>query len=201
MRVTPVGIATPPEPLDRLVSAVVDASRLTHHTTLAISGAAAVAAAVSAGVDGADVATALKMGQLAAEVGRHHGHYAAGADVARRITWALELVEGQGESTALALIGELVGTGLASQESVPAAFAIASLAPEDPWRAGLLAAGLGGDSDTVAAIAGAVVGACCGLSALPPEAVRLVRETNDLHLERLVEALLELRAQASGRPS
>src|SRR3954451_19386063 len=52
MRVAPVGIAVPPEPLDRLCAAVADLDRLTHDTTVANAGAAAVAAVVSAGVDG-----------------------------------------------------------------------------------------------------------------------------------------------------
>lgn len=193
MRITPVGIATPPAPLERLCEAVARASRLTHDTSVANSGAAAVAAAVSAGVAGADVSEALAIGQQAAELGARHGHYAAGASVAARIPWAVGLVAGLADEDALDVVDRLVGTGVATQEAVPAAFAIASLAPGDPWRACRLAARLGGDSDTVAAMVGAVVGACCGLSAFPAEAVRLVRDVNDLHLEPLVDGLLELR--------
>ena len=196
MRITPVGIATPARPLDRLAAAVSAASRLTHDTTVAISGAAAVAAAVSAGVDGADVeprpasrkrpprsarARSLRPGRI-----RRH-----------RIRWAVGLVHGLDDEDALEVVDRLVGTGVATQEAVPAAFAIASLAPDDPWRACCLAARLGGDSDTVAAMAGAVVGACCGLSAFPPDAVQLVRDVNDLHLEPVVDGLLALRSGAS----
>jgi ADP-ribosylglycohydrolase len=197
MRITPVGIATPARPLDRLTDAVAAASRLTHDTTVAISGAAAVAAAVSAGVDGADVAAAIRLAQAAAEVGAGHGHYVPAASVAARIRWAVGLVDGLDDEDALEVIDRMVGTGVATQEAVPAAFAIASLAPDDPWRACRLAACLGGDSDTVAAMAGAVVGACCGLSALPSDAVQLVRAANDLHLEPLVDGLLALRSGAS----
>ena len=197
MRITPVGIATPAEPLDRLCEAVAQASRLTHDTSVAISGAAAVAAAVSAGVGGADVVAATEMAREAAEMGARHGHYTAGASVRARIAWAVGLVAGLADEDAIDLIDRLVGTGVATQEAVPAAFAIASLAPADPWRACRLAARLGGDSDTVAAMAGAVVGACCGLSALPAEAVQLVRAVNDLRLEPIVDGLLALRSTAS----
>jgi ADP-ribosylglycohydrolase len=197
MRITPVGIATPAQPLERLCAAVAAASRLTHDTTVAISGASAVAAAVSAGVDGADVATAIPIAQAAAEIGARHGHYVPAASVADRIGWAVELVVGREDEAALDVIDRLVGTGVATQEAVPAAFAIASLAQDDPWRACRLAARLGGDSDTVAAMAGAVVGACCGLSALPADAVQVVRDVNDLHLEPVVDGLLALRARSS----
>src|SRR5688572_701840 len=197
MRITPVGIATPARPLDRLAAAVSAASRLTHDTTVAISGATAVAAAVSAGVDGADVEAATRLAQAAAEIGATHGHYVPAASVAHRIRWAVGLVHGLDDEDALEVVDRLVGTGVATQEAVPAAFAIASLAPDDPWRACRLAARLGGDSDTVAAMAGAVVGACCGLSAFPPDAVQLVRDVNDLHLEPVVDGLLALRSGAS----
>ena len=56
MRITPVGIVAVPDDLDRLVDLVVEASRVTHYTSLAIAGAAAVAAAVSGGIGGASVA-------------------------------------------------------------------------------------------------------------------------------------------------
>jgi ADP-ribosylglycohydrolase len=197
MRITPVGLATPAEPLDRLCAAVAAANRLTHDTTMANAGASAIAAAVSAGVDGADVQAALHVAQAAAEIGARHGNHVAGASVAERIGWAIGLVNGCGDDEALDLVDRLVGTSLATQESVPAAFAIASLVPDDPWHACRLAARLGGDSDTIAAMAGAVVGACTGLSALPAEAVRTVREVNDLHLERIVDELLVLRSEAS----
>jgi ADP-ribosylglycohydrolase len=199
MRITPVGIATPAEPLDRLCDGVAEASRLTHNTGVAISGAAAVAAAVSVGLDGADVATATHAGQeaalLGARRGARHGHI-EGASVTGRIPWAVELVAGRSDDDALDVIDQLVGTSVATQESVPAAFAVASLASDDPWRACRLAARLGGDSDTIAAMTGAVVGACCGLSAFPDDAVRLVRDVNDLQLESIVDDLLALRSKA-----
>ena len=71
-----------------------------------------------------------------------------------------------------------------------------ALASHDPWRACRLAARLGGDSDTIAAMTGAVVGACCGLSAFPDDAVRMVRDVNDLQLESIVDDLLALRSKA-----
>jgi ADP-ribosylglycohydrolase len=75
---------------------------------------------------------------------------------------------------------------------------VAAHAPDDPWHAGLLAARLGGDSDTVAAMAVAMVGACCGASALPAAAVATVREVNGLDLEPLVDDLLALRDRVTG---
>jgi ADP-ribosylglycohydrolase len=90
------------------------------------------------------------------------------------------------------VIYALVGTSLATQESVPAAFAVLRAVPDDPWRACLLAASLGGDTDTIAAMAGAVSGACHGLAAFPPDAVRVI-DAHGLGLTDLADALLALR--------
>jgi ADP-ribosylglycohydrolase len=193
MRVTPVGIVYPPTPLDRLADAVADVNRVTHDTTVANAGAAAVAAAVSAGIDGASPAEAVDVALAAAEAGATRGHYVAGADVATRIAWACELVHGRG-SDGLDLIYRLIGTGVATQEAVPAAFAVITLHPDDPWYACRAAASLGGDCDTIAAIAGAISGACHGFASLPAEAVATLRAANPgLDLDTLAERLLALR--------
>jgi len=196
MRIAGVGVATPPEPLAALVDRVEEVSRLTHGTSIAIAGASAVAAAVSAGVDGGTTPECLGIAVRAAELGGRRGAYVGGADVARRIRWAVDLVTGAAEDDALHDVETLVGTGVATQESVPAALALVAMCPGDPWRTVLLAAGLGGDSDTVAAMAGAVAGAVAGLGAWPADAVDLVRRVNDLDLEPLADDLLALRAAA-----
>jgi ADP-ribosylglycohydrolase len=200
MRIAAVGVATPPQPLTALVDRVVEVSRLTHNTGIAIAGAAAVAAAISAGLDGADNATALRTAVEAARLGARRGEYVAGADVSRRIEWAIALVESVADHDAVSeLVSELIGTGVATQEAVPAAFALLSRLPDDPWQVCLWAAGLGGDSDTIAAIAGAMGGSIAGVDAFPERAVSLVRSVNRLDLGELVDGLLELRRQAGGQ--
>lgn len=197
MRVAPVGIAFPPEPLSGLVDAVFQTGHVTHNTTVAIAGASAVAAAVSAGIAGASLSEALALSIEAAKLGAQRGFYFAGGDVASRIAWALELVRGKSEEAALDLIYRLVGTGVATNEAVPAAIAICTVAPQDPWRVCCLAASLGGDCDTVGAIAGAIMGACHGAAAFPEKAVTALKAANpELSLERLAQDLLKLRQGA-----
>ena len=199
MRVAPVGIAFPAEPLEGLVDAVFQSGHVTHNTTVAIAGASAVAAAVSAGVAGASLPEALETALRAAELGARRGFYFAGGDVAARSQWALDLVRGKREDEALDLIYRLVGTGVATNEAVPAALAICAVAPEDPWRVCCLAASLGGDCDTVGAIAGAIMGACYGAASFPARAVAALKEANpDLTLENLAQGLLALRRKAPG---
>jgi ADP-ribosylglycohydrolase len=193
MRITPVGIATGTEPLGQLCGAVAEACRLTHGTDVAIAGACAVAAAVSAGLDGADRASVIEIGSAAADEGAGLGRYIAGADVATRIRWAVSTTSAAPTADRLDLIDRLIGTGVATQEAVPAAFALVAHAGDDPWAACLLAASLGGDSDTIAAMVGAITGALHGLDAFPPDAIRLIDEVNELPLATLVDDLLALR--------
>lgn len=197
MRVAPVGIVFAHEPIEGLIEAVVQSGHVTHNTTIGIAGAAAVAAAISAGIAGACIEDALRLSIEAARLGARRGFYYAGADVATRIAWAIDLIRGKTTDTALDLIYRLVGTGVATQETVPAAMAICTLAPDDPWLVCRLAASLGGDCDTVAAIAGAIVGACHGAEAFPRHAVDDLHGANPgLGLEDLADQLLMLRGAA-----
>ncbi|MGH3229309.1 MAG: ADP-ribosylglycohydrolase family protein [Streptosporangiaceae bacterium] len=196
MRIPPLGVAVPPD-LPDLVDRVVAASMVTHNTGLALAGAAAVAAAVSAGVSGAPIAAATKIAVAAARIAAGRGHWVAGADVAARIQWATGLVAGLDQADAAELIYTLVGTSLATQESVPAAFAVLAAVPDDPWQACLLAASLGGDTDTIAAIAGAVAGACHGVAAFPPRALAVI-DAHGLGLAGLADDLYALRFAAEG---
>ncbi|MFD7712765.1 ADP-ribosylglycohydrolase family protein [Streptomyces sp. NPDC059785] len=194
MRVTPVGIAFDCGDLDRFLDRVVESCQVTHDTTVGIAGAAAVAAAVSTGVAGGSLDDVFEAAVTASAAGARRGHWIAGASIPARIAWARDLVAGLDETAALDRIDALIGTSVASQESVPAAFAVLALTGGDPWRSALLAANLGGDSDTIGAVAGAIAGSVHGLSALPAAAVRTLREVNDLELEPLTRQLLAHRA-------
>ncbi|WP_328990794.1 ADP-ribosylglycohydrolase family protein [Kribbella sp. NBC_01245] len=247
MRIAPVGIATSYADLPRLVDRVVEASAATHNTGLALAGASAVAAAVSAGVEGATVPEAIAAGIEAARLGAERGRWVAGADVATRIAWATSAFAATSDLTSSAgatasdqtgglplgrpspegvslnttpadgvsldarpstgtapgrppcpgavsaFVYDLVGTSLATQESVPAAFAILAAYPDDPWLVCRLAASVGGDCDTIGAMAGAISGACHGAEAFPSEARKTVAEVNNLRLDDLARELLALR--------
>ncbi|ESY53633.1 MULTISPECIES: ADP-ribosylglycohydrolase family protein [unclassified Mesorhizobium] len=169
MRIAPVGIIMPLEPLDAFVAKVAETCRATHNTSIAIASAAAVAAAASHGVAGGDWRAASDSAVAAARRGARLGHWVTGGDIAARIAWAQELVRGKTMRDAIGLITDLVGTGVASQESVPAAFAVLEVAQGDPWQAAIISANLGGDTDTIGAIASGMAGACVGFSQLPQQ--------------------------------
>jgi ADP-ribosylglycohydrolase len=96
-------------------------------------------------------------------------------------------------------LSEVVGTSVSAQESVVAAFALAEALGDSPREALLLAAGIGGDTDTIAAMCGAMLGAhhgiggIGGIDGIPADFVGTVRRVNSLELEPVVDGLLELR--------
>jgi ADP-ribosylglycohydrolase len=195
MRVTPVGIAWPSSDLPGLVTAVRAASRVTHDTGIALSGASAIAGAVSAGLDGAGLDDAISVAMEAARQGAALGNWVAGADIAARIEWAVKLGRDASDDAGLAGFLDLVGTSLQTQESVPAAFGLLARADGRGWDAALAAAGAGGDTDTIAAMAGAIAGAIGGAGAFPADAIATVTRVNDLDLEPVVDGLLALRSR------
>lgn len=193
MRIAPVGIMMPPEPLDALVAKVAETCRATHNTSIAIASASAVAAAVSRGVAGGDWRTASDSAIAAARRGAKVGHWVTGGDIAARIVLAQELVRDKTMKDAIGLITELVGTGVASQESVPAAFAVLEVSNGDPWKAAVISANLGGDTDTIGAIAAGMAGACIGFSQLPQDRIAGLRGIDMAEVRTLAADLVAAR--------
>ncbi|MGV8920690.1 MAG: ADP-ribosylglycohydrolase family protein [Pseudomonas sp.] len=197
MRITPVGIAADIANPKRFIDAVVQACQVTHNTTLGISSAAAVAGVISAGINGSTLNEALAAGVMAAQLGEQHGHWVAGGRIAARIQWAQTLCADCENAALPDLLYDVIGTSVASQESVIAAFALAHQVAAQrmsAFDALCMAASLGGDTDTIAAVLGAMLGACLGLSAWPAAMIEQVKTVNRLDLASLVEGLLVLRA-------
>lgn len=197
MRIAPVGIATAPAPVGALVDRVEQACRMTHFTGEAVAGAVAVAAVISAGVEGRGFEAALDLALEAAGEGQARGHGAGVDDMARRIAAALEFAA---EGPAPEAFADRVGNSVATHQSVPAAFGLVRLAGGDPWRAGLLAANIGDDTDTIGAIACAMAGACAGAGSIPAEARRVLEAANRLELNEVADALLALRMAEAPAP-
>ena len=88
----------------------------------------------------------------------------------------------------------IIGTSMESHESVVAALAITALDISD-WDAVCLAANAGGDTDTVAAMVGAMRGAMSGVDTWPQDVVALISETNSLDLTDIAQELVARKSQ------
>jgi len=148
MRVAPVGVMYPLFRLEELVHGAYECSIPTHGGPLAIAAAAAVAGAVSAAMEGADVlATALAAADAAGQ---------GGSEISRSIR------EIHADLRAMKhLTPEIIAERWfpdRPQTKVPLAICLAAITGSAEETA-LLAANIGGDSDSVASIGGAIAGA------------------------------------------
>jgi ADP-ribosylglycohydrolase len=192
MRITPVAIAFPPGPT--LEEAILQASQLTHNTTPALTAAAAISAMISSLIDEPDFDEALNYYLQTTTNFKNLGNYRGGADVQTRIKWVLQNHFSPDQ------IYNLVGTSLSSNESIPAVFALLKPVIETPTPDLALqqlfeAAALGGDTDTISAMLGAILGAKFGLGLFPQTMIDQVSAVNNLNLYDQVDELLQIRAQ------
>ncbi|XBH20987.1 ADP-ribosylglycohydrolase family protein [Jonesiaceae bacterium BS-20] len=192
MRITPVGIAHDSSDMSRFVDAVVEASAVTHNTTLGIGSAAAVGAAISAGVRGASQPETIEVAIAAATEGEKRGYWIAGGSIAQRTNWAVNYLKPLSRAEQINAVENVIGTSVASQESVVATLALAAVTT-DPWQSLCQAAEVGGDTDTIAAMLGAILGARLGISAWPDTEIAILERVNSLKLNPLIDQLLHLR--------
>lgn len=191
MRVAPVGIVNAGN-LEGTLQDTVEACLPTHGTTLAISGAAAVACAVAEAMrHDATLEAMLEAAAEGAIRGRQHGACVWTPPLERRVALAVRLVrEAESEAEALQALYDYVGVDMLVIESIPTAFGLVALAEGDPMRAVRYAANIGGDTDTIGAIAGAICGALRGIGAVDQALLAEVEQANGLDLETVARGLV-----------
>jgi ADP-ribosylglycohydrolase len=150
VRVAPVGILFTSRALHELVRGAREASISTHGGSLAIAAAAATAAAVSAAIDDASPEDVLELAESAAAL----------ADPQRTFAAAIRAIHDR-----LTTLPSLTSANVAAccfptqpLTIVPLALGLATIM-QSAEDAILLAANVGGDSDSVASIAGGILGA------------------------------------------
>ena len=196
MRVTPIGIAVSTEDPEAFAKAVWSSCRVTHATRQGFQSAALVAAAVSMGIDAArspslDLRSLLRKALTYVESLPERGAWTPDPDVIAATRRAMQLAVNPASSSLECLV-EQVGTSVASAHAIPMAFAL--LARDPSPRALLDAANIGGDTDTIGAIAGAILGAAAGAEVFDGRALAQVEEVSRLGLSSVAELLLALRA-------
>ena len=197
MRVTPVGIAVSTADPQAFAESVWSSCQVTHATRQGFQSAALVAAAVSLGIDAASSSASdvrALLWEAVSYVGSlpERGAWAPDPDVVAATRRALELASTP-PSPSPELLAEQIGSSVASAQAIPMAFAL--LARDPSPRALLDAANLGGDTDTIGAIAGAILGAAAGVGVFDGRALAQVEEVSRLGLPSVAGELLELRDQ------
>ena len=196
MRVTPIGIAVSTADPEAFADAVWSSCQVTHATRQGFQSAALVAAAVSMGIDwdtpsASDMTALLWKAVSYVDSLPERGAWTPDPDVVAATRRAMQLVANPASSSLECLV-EQVGTSVASAQAIPMAFAL--LARDPSPRALLDAANIGGDTDTIGAIAGAILGAVLGFEVFVGRGLAQVELASHLDLPSVALELLELRS-------
>lgn len=189
IRVAPVGILYRSDRLDDLVNGAREAAISTHGGALAIAAAAATAAAVSAAIDGASPEEMMRLAMRAAtlaEGAATGSHAATFVDALRRVR---ETLSDATELAPLPIADKVFPNSPLT--IVPLAIVLAAMM-DSAEAAILLAANIGGDSDSVASIAGGILGARSP-STVNSDWYAVVERLNNHDLSLLAESLSALR--------
>ena len=196
MRVTPIGIAVSTADPEAFAEAVWSSCRVTHATRQGFQSAALVAAAVSVGIDtprsaASDMTALLWKAVSYVDSLPERGAWTPDPDVVAATRRAMQLVANPASSSLECLV-EQVGTSVDSAQAIPMAFAL--LARDPSPQALLDAANIGGETDTIGAITGAILGAALGFEVFVGRGLAQVELASHLDLPSVALELLELRA-------
>ena len=194
MRIPPVGCLFLPDEKSELIQYVAHITKVTHSSDITIAGACMIAHAVSCAMIYKDFDEILQSVYSIEQEARALGADTINPSLVARTKLGIEFAKrykDQDESF-LEAIYQIIGCGVTISESVPAALAIAYYA-KDVKHCSLLCANLGGDTDTIGAMACAICGAYQGYTALDSSWVELINEANDVNLMEYVDALAKQR--------
>lgn len=192
MKIFPAGLMFPGRP-EKAIEAAITLCKPTHFNTASLSGACAVAAAVSAAADGATLPAVLDAGFLGAREGAKHGLPVSVASVEKRMELAVSIAEKKQswEQTMLDL-ADIVGSGLSANEAVPCVFGILAATDADTLSAIKMGVNIGNDTDTVATMVGAIAGAMNGAQSLPDAWLDQLCTVNGIDIPAIAKQFTEV---------
>jgi len=191
MRISPAGIVNPGD-YDAVLKNVHEVCIPTHNTNIAIAGAASVACAISAGMAGKRIEEIIEAYFYGAEKGMSLGNQWYGASIIHRTKWALEIAQaGKSEEEFWTDLYNYIGAGVAISEATPTALALFVYYKGNPMKTIIGATNMGGDCDTIGAIAGSIAGAYAGHDIFPQQIIDKIEEVNRLNLKSYAKRFAE----------
>ncbi|MDO4313395.1 MAG: ADP-ribosylglycohydrolase family protein [Eubacteriales bacterium] len=194
MRIAPIGTLFRADQKEALCRYVAEVSQVTHTSDVTIAGASMIAMAVASAVENGDreqmIEDALLVEEYAMSLGASTPSPSLGARTRLGVWLAKEYRND--EDAFLEHLYNLVGAGVNTSESVPAALAIAYYS-FDVKKCALMCANLGGDTDTIGAMATAICGGAHGAEAIPTDYTDMIKKANGVSMEPYAEAILKRR--------
>ncbi len=182
MRVAPVGMVFPGQ-IEAACQQALVTCLPSHDTNVAIASACSVAAAVSRALVSHSVDDVIAAAREGADIGERlateFARTVAGPSYPARLELALRIADESTDDYAfMRQIERVVGNSVLAAESVPAAIAVVKYTRADPMRTISLSASMGNDTDSIATMAGAIVGALVGTAPLPVQLVDEFKSAN-----------------------
>ena len=161
----------------------------THHTSQAISAAAAYGFALRAAMEGKSMEEILEASRRGAEKGFASMDYVAAAPncVYRLDKVLADMKEDGSDENLRKLLYYVYGNGLESIDAYTVTMAVFFAKGADVFGALKLCASLGGDTDTVGALCGALCAAYAGGHNIPQEILDTVIKNNNLELDQVAK--------------
>lgn len=191
MRIAPIGCLFTPDRKQDIVDYVYEVSKATHTSDVTIAGAAMIAVGVSSAIVNKSFLKIIDDIMSIESLGYEKGCETFSPRLKARCEIGLDLVEKykDDQDTFIEKVYDIIGAGVGIIESVPAAITIAAYA-KDSNEASVLCANLGGDTDTIGAMATAICGAYTGFSGIKKEYIDTMRIQNDVDFEKYVDMLV-----------
>jgi ADP-ribosylglycohydrolase len=193
MKIFPVGLLNPGN-LNQAIEDAITVSMPTHGNHLAISGACAIAAAVSEAMNvKATVYSVIQAGLYGAiqgeKRGKEVGVTVCGPSVIKRIELAIEIaLKSHSIEETMQSMRDTIGCGLHISEAVPAAFGFLIAAQGDSMKSIFCGVNAGNDTDTIASIVGALGGTLNGYTSFPEGYLDLIETKNSMDLRGLSQS-------------
>lgn len=190
MRIAPIGCLFNSKNLKELVDFVYKISSITHSSDITICSAALVACATCIACETGDTKQAVLRALEAEEYALSLGAETFNASLAARIRLGIQYAENfsDNEDEFLKFVYDIIGTSVSACESIPAALLMAYYAKE-PNRCALLCANLGGDTDTIGAMATAICGGAAGFNSINPYYIDYINRANNVDFDNYAKIL------------
>lgn len=190
MRIPPIGALFYADQKRQLCDYVAKISRVTHSSDITIAGACMIAMAVASVMENEDKEQMIKDVLSVEDYALSLGADTVSPSLKSRIIYAVELARKypRDEVTFLNELYNMIGAGVNTADSVPCAIAIAHYS-FDVKRCALLCANLGGDTDTIGAMATAICGGINGILGISPQDIDLINAANNVDFKPYAEAI------------
>lgn len=199
MRIAPIGCLFRSNQSDKLIDYVWQVSQVTHASDIAIAGAAMIAGAVSSAMEKKSWNEIMHDTIMIYDKAIGYGTETFTPSLKARLKLGLTYAEqfSNDEDVFADHIYDVIGAGVQTSESVPAALSIAYYT-KTVERCAVFCANLGGDTDTIGAMATAICGAKQGVDNINQNYIHIINENNQVDFNHYAQYLLKFRKYIGG---